>query len=235
MPPPIPADQAFIGDRRGRRRYEQGSCAHCSVSSVSRSTTSKSSSRLSTSETTASRTRVSRSISSRSVPFCAGHRPVGNGTAVEHEMSAHQSASRRSRRSRMSQATAVALRPVAKACARNRTKASAGSTQAGPPASRWPDSPRPATMCSARPRNRCRGQQPWPVNPLRGDPATASGPARPPPTHRPAARHPTTPGCTQNRSKAPVVVLNDRHQEAAGQCALGQQTGAIVWNPRGDR
>jgi hypothetical protein len=24
MPPPIPADQAFIGDRRGRRRYEQG-------------------------------------------------------------------------------------------------------------------------------------------------------------------------------------------------------------------
>jgi hypothetical protein len=33
-------------------------------------------------------------------------------------MSAHQSASRRSRRSRMSQATSVALRPVAKACAR---------------------------------------------------------------------------------------------------------------------
>ena len=43
-------------------------------------------------------------------------------------MSAHQSACRRSRRSRMSQATSVALRPVAKACARNRTKASAGST-----------------------------------------------------------------------------------------------------------
>jgi|SRR6185312_11109583 pimeloyl-ACP methyl ester carboxylesterase len=51
-------------------------------------------------------------------------------------MSAHQSASRRSRRSRMSQATSVALRPVAKACARNRTKASAGSTS--PPA---PDVP----------------------------------------------------------------------------------------------
>ena len=43
-------------------------------------------------------------------------------------MSAHQSASRRSRRSRMSRATSVALRPVAKACARNRTRATAGAT-----------------------------------------------------------------------------------------------------------
>ena len=62
-------------------------------------------------------------------------------------MSAHQSAARRSRRSRMSQATAVALRPVAKACARNRTKASAGST------STWATSIPVQTRAT---RSRCR-------------------------------------------------------------------------------
>ena len=65
------------------RRPRAVGAVHLDPGAPVQATTSKSSSRLSTSETTASRTRVSRGISVKSAPFCAGHRPVGNGTAVD--------------------------------------------------------------------------------------------------------------------------------------------------------